>query len=230
MSLLLEVTGGAPGPVTPEGGWNVGHLAHHGILLTCDSFTLKLDLDQLNALFDLAEDGTDGEIRDHDNKVVYIEIGDSTISLSRDGDKSYPGGVTIDADTLKEMGIEAHEAAEAQQPTIDNANPEDDGIIDSAAETAASVSTDKEVSEGVKRAFRKAGKKIKPGFRVTSGWRKGRVMSSAASASKPRPKAKTRMKLRLAAKKKRIIRILKGKITRRKPLSKRLVAMNKRKK
>lgn len=223
MRLIREVTENIPGPVTPEGGWNVGHLAHHGILISCDGFSMKLDLDQLNALFDLAEDGEDGEIYDHDDKAVFVEIGTGTIVLSREGDKIYPTGIVLDAVTLKEMGIEQRDA---EQPIDDvEASSEDDTI---ESEVAIEAEPDAELEEGVKRAFRRSGKKIKRGFRVTSGWRKGRVISNIKNAYKPRPKARTRLKLRIAAKKKRVIRLLKGRITRKKPLSKRLVSMNKR--
>jgi hypothetical protein len=126
------------------------------------------------------------------------------------------------------MGIEAHSEAEqidADGPVQDDSADEDSDTIDPEAEEDAA---EEELEEGVKRAFRRVGKKIKRGFRVTSGWRKGRVVSSMKGAYKPRAKAKTRLKLRIAAKKKRVVRILKGRITRRKPLSKRLVKMNKR--
>jgi hypothetical protein len=225
MRLLREVTEEIQGPVTPEGGWNVGHLAHHGILISCDGFSMKLDLDQLNALFDLAEDGQDGEVYDHDDNPVFVEIGDGTIVLSREGDKAYPTGVVLDQTTLKEMGIEEHEA---EQPIEGAEGPGQDDTIDPEAVDVEAAEPEVELEEGVKRAFRRSGKKIKRGFRVTSGWRKGRVVSNIKNAYKPRPKARTRLKLRIASKKKRIIRLLKGRITRRKPLSKRLVAYNKR--
>lgn len=228
MRLIREVTEGVPQPVACEDGWNVGHLAHRGILLSCDGFSMRLDLEQLNLLFDYAEDGADGEIRDHDDRVVYVEVLDSTIVLSREGDSTYPSGIILDAETLKEMGIEAHSEAEqidADGPVQDDSTDEDSDTIDPEAEEDAA---EEELKEGVKRAFRRVGKKIKRGFRVTSGWRKGRVVASMKGAYKPRAKARTRLKLRIAAKKKRVIRILKGRITRRKPLSKRLVKMNKR--
>lgn len=84
------------------------------------------------------------------------------------------------------------------------------------------------IEEGVKRAFRRSGNKIKRGFRVTSGFRKGRVVSSVAGAFKPRAKASTRMKLRIASRRKKVIRVLKAKRTRKKSVSKRLARMNSR--
>lgn len=202
------------GPVTPEGGWNVGHLANHGILLSCDGFSMKLDLDQLNALFDLAEDGESGEVKDHAGDTVFVEVLDKGIILSREGDKAYPRGVMVDLKTLKELGIEEHEAG----PEEEEEEEEDDDTM---------TAGDK-LKEGIKRAFRRSGKKIKRGFRVTSGFRKGRVVASAKSAFKPRAPARTRMKLKIAARKKKIVRVLKAKRTRMRPLSKRLARMNKR--
>jgi hypothetical protein len=234
MRLIREVTENVPQPVLPEEGWNVGHLAHHGILLSCDGFAIKLDLDQLNILFDYAEDGTGGEVRDHDGEIVYVEVNDSNIVLSRDDDKTYPNGVIIDTDTLKEMGIEAHDDATSGDNQPAEEPPKDakgDTIIPKAGEAPPDESEEEvedELEEGIKRAYKRVGNKIKRGFRVTSGWRKGRVVSSAKGASAPRAKASTRMKLKIAAKRKKIVRILKGKRTRRKSTSKRLAAMNKR--
>lgn len=220
MRLIREVTENVAQPVVPEGGWNVGHLAHSGILLTCDNFSMKLDIDQLNVLFDLAEDGESGEVRDHDHNVVYVEVGDSSIILSRDGDVNYPSGIVLDLGTLKEMGIEQHDGPEDGGETgADGDTIESDAVV---------MAPGNEIEEGVKRAFRRSGNKIKRGFRVTSGFRKGRVMASARSATKPRAKASTRMKLRLAGRRKKIVRILKGKRTRKRSPSKRLVAANKR--
>lgn len=216
MKLLSEITKAkekeVTGPVVPPDGWSVGHLANHGLLLSCEGFTLRLDLDQLNALFDLAESGESGEVTDHNGHLVLVEIGDDSIVLTREGDKTYPQGVVLDSETLKEMGIEQEEQPEG----------------DVEEEPEGDTMPGKGVSEGLKRAFRRVGKKIKRGFRVTSGFRKGRVVSSAKAAFKPRAPAKTRMKLRIAAKRKKVIRILKGKITRRKAVSKRLRALNKR--
>jgi hypothetical protein len=197
-------------PAVPEDGWNVGHLGNHGVILSCEGFIVKLDVDQLNALFDIVEEGGDGEIVDHEGRKVYVEVSDESIVLSRANDKVFPNGVVVDEKTLAEIGIERpeeDEEEEAEEDTIEAAN---------------------ELKEGVKRAFRRQGKKIKRGWRVTSGFRKGRVVASPKSAFKPRAKARTRMKLKVAAKRKKIVRLLKSRITRRKPLSKRLRAMNKR--
>lgn len=210
------------GPVTPEDGWNIGHLANHGILLSCDGFSMKLDLDQLNALFDLAEDGESGEVLDHSGKPVYVEVMDDKIVLSRDNDEAYPQGVILDLDVLKELGIEKHESTD--QPE-DTQQPEEDEEAEDIDDT---IDQDEELKEGIKRAFRRQGKKIKRGFRVTSGFRKGRVVANVKNAFKPRAKASTRMKLKIASRKKKLVRIMKAKRTRMKPLSKRLVRMNKR--
>lgn len=244
MKLLREVTKGATppdeetpevgAPASPEGGWNVGHLANHGILLSCDGFSMKLDLDQLNVLFDLAEDGESGEVKDHAGDVVFVEVLDNGIVLSREGDKAYPHGVLVDLKTLKELGIEEHDAAapteDAPSDDDEEQQPEDEADDEEAGDTIDQDEEvdDKELKEGIKRAFRRSGKKIKRGFRVTSGFRKGRVVANVKNAFKPRAPARTRMKLKVAARKKKIIRVMKAKRTRMKPLSKRLVRMNKR--
>lgn len=244
MKLLREVTQGeepevesASGPVAPEDGWNVGHLANHGILLSCEGFSMKLDIDQLNILFDLAEDGESGEVRDHKGDAVYIEVMDKQIVLSREGDKTYPQGVILDTKTLKEMGIEEHDDSTApaepetegdEEEVEDEEQPDDDGDDADADDTMVPSDEDEELKEGIKRAFRRSGKKIKRGFRVTSGFRKGRVVANVKNAFKPRAKARTRMKLKVASRKKKIVRLLKARRTRMKPLSKRLVSMNKR--
>lgn len=219
-------------PATPEGGWNIGHLANHGILLSCDGFSMKLDLDQLNALFDLAEDGESGEVKDHAGDVVFVEVMDDHIILSREGDEAYPQGVLLDLNVLKELGIEQHtnDQADAAEQEDEGGQPEDEDETEDSDDTIDQDDEvdDKELKEGVKRAFRRSGKKIKRGFRVTSGFRKGRVVANIKNAFKPRAKASTRMKLKVAARKKKIVRVLKAKRTRMKPLSKRLVRMNKR--
>ena len=85
---------------------------------------------------------------------------------------------------------------------------------------------DAPIIEGIKRTFRRVGSKIKRGFRVTSGRRKGRVVANPATANKPPIKGSTRMKLRIAGRRKKFIRALKSKMTRRKSASMRLRRMN----
>lgn len=194
-------------PVKPD-GWNVGNMPNNGVILSCDGFSLKLDVEQLNVLFDIAESGNSGEVKDTQGDIVFVEPLEKTIVLTREGDKNYPSGVVIDEKTLKLMGIEQPEDDTEEEPKDDNIS----------------------IEEGIKSAYRRSGKKIKRGFRVTSGFRKGRVVSSAKAAFKPRAPARTRAKLRIAARKKKLIRILKSKRTRKKSLSKRLVRMNKSKK
>lgn len=226
MSLLKEVTnevdGVEPepeveakadvGPASPD-GWSVGHLANHGVILSCDGFQLRLDLAQLNLFFDIAEDGEPGEIKDERGTVVLVEPTDDSIVLTRTGDTVYPNGVTIDLDTLKDLGVEQNE--EDGPEDQEEQEPKDDTID--------------QVEEAVHRAYRRAGGKIKRGFRVTSGYRKGRVVANISTAYKPRAKASTRMKLSIAGRKRRVIRVLKSKRTRKKSLSKRLARMNKNK-
>ena len=217
MNLLKEVNGeveGVPveteapddiGPATPD-GWSIGHLAQHGMILSCDGFQLKLDIEELHKFFDIAEDGSPGEIKDQNSKVILVEPTDDSIVLTRTGDEVYPNGVVLDLDTLKEIGVEQDESEQAEK---------DD-----------TIATD--VDEAVKMAFRRSGGKIKRGFRVTSGIRKGRVVANMKTAFKPRAKASTRMKLKIASRKKKVIRVLKSKRTRRKSISKRLHRMNSR--
>ena len=82
MSLLREVLEGVP--VIPNGGWNVGHLANLGMLLSSDEFTLRLDDTNLDILFDIAESGDAGEIRDHLGRIIEIvPTQDSIILMPR---------------------------------------------------------------------------------------------------------------------------------------------------
>lgn len=229
MSLLREVLEGVP--ITPDGGWDVGHLANLGMLLSAENFTLRLDDTNLDILFDIAESGDPGEIRDHSGRIIEVTPTDDSIILLPRNDVDFPNGIVLDMATLKEMGIEQYEEEKEDDPASEFDPLDDDDTIsndDLDHSEFDALSDDDVIAEGVKRAFRRSGKKIKRGFRVTSGFRKGRVVASARSAFKPRIKASTRSKLRLAARKKRIIRILKGKRTRRKPSSQRLARMNKR--
>ena len=226
MSLLREVLEGVP--VIPNGGWNVGHLANLGMLLSSDEFTLRLDDTNLDILFDIAESGDAGEIRDHLGRIIEIVPTQDSIILTPRNDSDFPNGIVLDMATLKEMGIEQWEEEQEDDPTSEFDSLEDNDTISDKDLNHKYDALDEVIAEGIKRAFRRSGKKIKRGFRVTSGFRKGRVVSSAKAAYKPRIKASTRTKLRLAGRKKKLIRILKGKRTRRKPSSQRLVRMNKR--
>ena len=219
MSLFLEIVndekkevkpveGATPdtGPVTPE-GWSVGHLADHGLILSCDGFQMTLDANNLQTFYEVAESGEPGEIHDQNGDLVLVEPTTNSIVLTRTGDEVYPNGLTIDMTTLNELGIEERKPEEDEKP----------------------VGEDVTIAiEGVKTAFRRSGKKIKRGFRVTSGYRKGRVVASLSTAFKPRAKASTRMKLSIAGRRKKVVRVLKSKRTRKKSLSKRLTRMNAR--
>lgn len=217
MSLFLEIVNRhtkpvkeltpSAGPITPN-GWSIGHLANHGLILSCDGFQITLSANGLQHFFDIAESGDPGEIRDQNNDLILVEPTSVSIVITRTGDKVYPNGLTIDMKTLKELGIEENE-------------PEDDDELESDDDT---------IKEAIKAAYRRSGKRIKRGFRVTSGFRKGRVVANIKTAYKPRAKASTRMKLSIQARKKRVVRVLKSKRTRRKALSKRLVRLNKSRK
>jgi hypothetical protein len=205
-----EIAKPVVGPAIPD-GWSVGHLGNHGLILSCDGFQVKLDINELNKFFDIAEDGESGEIKDQNGKIILVEPTDDSIVLTRTGDETYPSGVTLDLDTLKEMGVELEEIEDDDEDQDDEA-AEDDTIGN--------------VEEAVHRAYRRAGGKIKKGFRVTSGYRKGRVVANLKTAYAPKAKASTRMKLSIASRRKKIVRILKSKRTRKKSLSKRLRRMN----
>lgn len=208
-------------PAVSVDGWSVGHVGHLGIQLFCDEFNASFDTHNLNLLFDFVEDGEDGEVRALDGRIIEVRITDEGIVLAARGDESLPNGIRLDARTLKAMGIEEYEEEQKEQ----------EGEPESGFEPLPTDDTMQSkfepLEEGVKRAYRRVGKKIKRGFRVTSGFRKGRVLSSAKAAYRPRKKASTRSKLRIAAKRKRAVRLLKGKMTRRKPTSIRLARMNK---
>jgi hypothetical protein len=226
MHLLREVLEGVP--TIPDGGWNVGHLANLGMLLSADDFSIRLDDTNLDILFDIAESGDPGEIRDHSGRIIEVVPTEDSIILTPRDDPDFPNGIVLDIATLKEMGIEQWEE---DDPASEFDSLEDNDTVSSddlAQGNYDALDDDEVIAEGIKRAFRRSGKKIKRGFRVTSGFRKGRVVASAAAAYKPRAKASTRMKLSIAARKKKLIRILKGKRTRRKPSSQRLARMNKR--
>ena len=224
MRLLLEVNDVSP--AVPADGWDVGHLANLGILLSCDGFSARFDEYNLNLMFDAAEALEPGEVRDHEGRIIDVVPQDDGIVIKVRDDLEYPYGLLIDLGTLKEMGIEQYEEeVEDEFDPTSEFDPIGSGVTvapDNELDTLASL------EEGLKRAYRRTGKKIKRGFRVTSGFRKGRVVASPKSAFKPRAKASTRMKLKVAARRKKIVRILKAKRTRMKPTSQRLVRMNQR--
>ena len=85
------------------------------------------------------------------------------------------------------------------------------------------------IVEGIKPTWRRVGSKIKRGYRVTSGFRKGRVMAHPTGASAPRAAASTRRKLSVAAKRNKFKRMLKSKLTRHKTASMQLHRLNQHK-
>lgn len=230
MHLIREVSEGTP--FAPADGWNVGHLANLGLLLSCDGFSIRLDLDNLNLLFDAAENDSRIDLKDHDGNQVSVLPADNGIILFPKDHLDFPNGLLLDIEALKEMGIEKYEEMEddldelTDEEDVDELDELDDET--NPEEVLDQLEDEGTIEEGIKRAFKRSGKKIKRGFRVTSGFRKGKVVMKASSAYKPRKPAKTRMKMKIASRRKKVIRILKGKRTRRKPLSKRLVKMNKR--
>jgi hypothetical protein len=217
MSLLREVLQDLP--ISPEDGWDVGHLADLGVLISSDEYSFRLDHENLNALFDSAESMEDYEIRDHEGHLIEVHPTEGGIILFP-ANEHFEDGILLDLKVLKVLGIEQYEEHQGDDDLEFAYDPLTDDVMMSDEFDP--------LDEGIKRAFRRSGKKIKRGFRVTSGFRKGRVVSSPSGAFKPRAKASTRMKLRIKARRKKVIRVLKGKRTRRKSASKRLVRMNKR--
>lgn len=207
-SLFEEVEVGlGESPVQPN-SWSVAQVGDYGIIVVLDGLQIKLAHKNLEKFFDLVIDEEEGIVQtvtgfwikvhaDSDKNSVTITL----LSKSPHITNAYPTGVVLDETILKAMGIEVYE-----EDVDDNDNAQ--------------------IQEGVKMAYKKSGKKLKRGFRVTSGIRKGRVVSNIRTAHKPRAKASTRAKLRLARRKKKAIRILKSKRTRRKSLSKRVARMN----
>jgi hypothetical protein len=101
-----------------------------------------------------------------------------------------------------------------------------DGIILPVDAFSELEANDAPIIEGLKPAYRRVGSKIKRGFRVTSGRHKGQVVSNPATAHKPPISGRTRAKLRAAAKRNKLIRALKSRLTRRKGASLRLRRLN----
>lgn len=82
------------------------------------------------------------------------------------------------------------------------------------------------IIEGLKPAFKRVGNKIVRGFRVTSGRHKGQVVVNPATANKPPLPGATRAKLKAAAKRNKLKRALKAKLTKNKPASIKLRRLN----
>lgn len=121
MKLIQEVLNAAP--EKPEGGWNVGHLANLGLILSAEGISVRLDLFNLNLLFDLIEAGESGEVRDHDNRIIEISPQSKVVILKIRGDETYPDGVVLDASTLKEMGLEEYEEEREDEPESSEVEP-----------------------------------------------------------------------------------------------------------
>lgn len=230
-------------PVQPD-GWTVAQLGSHGLILTCDELQIRLSRANAEKFFDIIEaDGLDN-VQTDDGFWIEVdadaEDGDVIIKpLHKPGSKTpnhYPGGVVLDTETLADIGVVIDEIESEEEPEVEEpaeAPKVEEPTEEDSEKVKEEVPVDDEddpdpLKEGVKMAYRRSGKKVKRGFRVTSGIRKGRVVADIKTAHKPRAPAATRMKLRLARKKKKVIRVLKAKRTRRKSLSKRLKRMNAR--
>lgn len=120
MRLLREVDSAESDlkPAIPD-GWNVGTLGNHGILLACDGFSIKFDIDQLNRFFDFIEDGKVGDIRDHDGNVVNVNPVNDGVILTRKNDAIFPNGVFVDLPALKHLGVELNTEVVGQNPSVE---------------------------------------------------------------------------------------------------------------
>lgn len=83
------------------------------------------------------------------------------------------------------------------------------------------------LEESAVRAYRRRGKKLVPQYRCTSGPRAGMIVSKGSACGHRKDPAKVRMGRKIMRRKSTTIH-RKGMITRRKPLSKRLVNINRR--
>lgn len=198
-------------PVRPE-GWSVAQIGKHGLIITLDGLQIKLTRDAVEKFYDLIIDEDEGMVQTDGGFWIKVDAdaNDGTViitpvSQSTKITDTYPNGILLDDEILADIGvqIEEHEVEEDVEEIDDDP-----------------------VTEKVKMAYRRSGKKVKRGFRVTSGIRKGRVVANIKTAFKPRAKASTRAKLRLARRKKKIIRVLKSKRTRKKSASKRVARLN----
>lgn len=118
MRLLREVDSGGLDPAIPD-GWSVGTLGNQGILLSCDGFSIKFDIDQLNKFFDLIEDGRTGDIKDHDGNAVNVNPVHNGVILTRKNDETFKNGLFVDLDTLKHLGVELSTEVVGQNPSVD---------------------------------------------------------------------------------------------------------------
>ncbi len=100
-----------------------------------------------------------------------------------------------------------------------------DGII-LPVETFSEFQDEEKVTEGLRPAFKRVGGRIKRGYRVTTGRHKGQVVLNPATAHKPPVSGLTHARLSAAAKKNKLIRALKSKLTKRKSASIRLRRLN----
>lgn len=221
-----EVIENGRGTPVEVDGWSVAQLGNHGIILSCDDLQIRLSRANVEKFFDLVIDEKIDNVQTDDGFWIEVdadaEDGDVIITPLYKSDKiknPYPDGVVMDEKALRDIGITLEDSPEPEVPELPVEVPP-------VEEPAGEENEEEIVEEGVKMAYRRSGKKLKRGFRVTSGIRKGRVVADIKTAHKPRAKASTRAKLRLARKKKKVVRILKSKRTRRKSLSKRLKRMN----
>jgi hypothetical protein len=186
MTLIQEVLEAAP--EKPEDGWNVGHLANLGLLLSAEGVSVRLDLFNLNLLFDLIEAGEAGEVRDHENRIIEVSPQSKIVILKIRGDETYPNGVILDSSTLKEMGLEEYEEAEEAEPETEPEPSSEFDPLDQEDKISAKFDA---LEESI--GFKRPTKKLKVQFNLRTP--SDKLDLAAFSISKPE---------------KRIVRLLKG--------------------
>jgi hypothetical protein len=186
MTLLREVLEGTP--AIPDGGWNVGHLANLGLLLSCENFSIRIDLANLNALFDIVESGEIGEIRDHDARIVEVDPTNGSVVLTVRGDTDFPNGLVLDPDTLKEMGIEQYEETASDDPTSEFDSLSDDDTVQPDVQQNQYDPLDGDPNVVAEALKLRRVKKTKRGFKVTG--RRDETIDTTAAYKKIEPKIK----------------------------------------
>ena len=156
MTLLLEVSEDVP--YVPD-GWNVGHLANLGLILSCSGFSARLDAYNLNLMFDLIEYEQTGEIRDHDGRILEVKPSDDGVILTPRENDDFPNGILIDLTTLREIGVEREQAEQTGDLDANEADPasEYDQLTDGDKVRASSYDP---LTEGFRRTR-------KPKFKIT---------------------------------------------------------------
>lgn len=179
MKLILEiddeVTQKPEKASDPVGDWNVAVLGNHGILLSRNGFSVKLDVDQLNKFFDYVMSGRTGEIKDHDGHVVLVEPTDDGVVLSRSQDAIFPNGVLIDLATLKLIGVTKRTEVQSNDSVDPDENAQSDlgPSGDDPDDVLAAIEQNDKMKKGIKES-----KGQGPCYSVTSIFRKSKAKAT----------------------------------------------------